>query len=67
LEFYRRHYSGIGLATALLTMRTGMALRLVRDLVRYAAARTGSRRGELADDIGVWRRTLATHDVRATR
>lgn len=58
MHFYQRHYSGLRLAQARLTMRAGLGLRLVRDRIRIALSDDPSRRRELRDDIGVWRRTL---------
>jgi len=60
LTFYRRHYSGLRLAQAQLTMRAGMSLRLLRDAARYLMAADAARRRELRDNLGVWRRVLAS-------
>lgn len=58
IHFYRRHYSGRQLRRALMAMRGALALRLLRDRARHALTTDTTRRGQLAEDIRVWQRTL---------
>jgi len=55
MQFYRRHYSGIGLATAWSVMAAAMVLRIVRDTVRLALAVNERRRRHLAENMAAWR------------
>jgi len=58
MRFYRRRYSGFRRGIGLLVLRAVMALRIGRDVVRYALVRDGNRRRELADNVRVWQRVL---------
>jgi N-acetylglucosaminyl-diphospho-decaprenol L-rhamnosyltransferase len=54
LEFYRRHHRGLPLAAGLTAEYVLTAGRLLRDGVRYAAARSADQRGRLREDLAVW-------------
>lgn len=58
LHFYRRHYSGIRLMQGLVAMRCGMAVRWLRDGIRYVAATSPSRRSELRENLRIWRHAV---------
>jgi GT2 family glycosyltransferase len=58
VRFYQRHYSGGQLRRAVTVMRSALALRLLRDRARHALTSDVVRKGRLAEDIEVWRRTL---------
>jgi N-acetylglucosaminyl-diphospho-decaprenol L-rhamnosyltransferase len=58
LHFFARNHSR-QLEGARFAMRCGVGLRLLRDALRYPLTSDERRRRELADNIGVWRRTLA--------
>jgi GT2 family glycosyltransferase len=67
-QFYRRHYHGLYLVLVEIKLRTGMAVLLARDALRYALSTDPTRRAELAEDIRVWKRAtlgrLSAHPSR---
>jgi GT2 family glycosyltransferase len=58
LEFYRRHHRGLPRTAGLAAEYTLTLGRLVRDGLRYCAARSGEQRTRLGEDVGVWWRVL---------
>ena len=67
LHFYRRHYSGLRLAQGLLAMRCGMAVRLLRDGIRFAASPDPARRSELRENLHIWGRAVLADPRQTTR
>ncbi len=61
LEFYRRHHRGIPLAAGLTAEYVLTVGRLLRDGVRYSAARSADQRGRLREDLAVWWELLRRH------
>jgi GT2 family glycosyltransferase len=58
--FYSRHYSGHSLLQLKITLSYLMLRNLARDFVRLPGARDDARRDQIYQDIGAWRRVLAT-------
>lgn len=61
IEFYRRHHRGIPLAAGLTAEYALTAGRLLRDGVRYSAARSVDQRSRLREDLAVWWELLRHH------
>jgi GT2 family glycosyltransferase len=58
LEFYRRHHRGLSRAAGLSAEYLLTFGRLLRDGVRYCAARSSEQRGRAGEDVAVWWKVL---------